>query len=287
MAIERWMVAGVVVSAGLAATVLVMGLVLSLYSSMKLQIEEQAEASFALLLIYLPMRQFWYGVALLALLAALFAWLLTASWHWALLITLATMAALPFLRNLMQRRRTACIEQQLPEALRLLANALQAGMSLAPALALTAEQLSPPLATELLLIVQRQRTGEALANAFTDFHQRTRSSMVQFFGFVVVTSARHGGQQANVLSRMAVAIQQQHYAQQRILSLSAQARLQARVMFFLPVGLFFALKWVHQDSTTQLLATRGGQLVLLVCGCLMALGFFLTRKILGQFNVDD
>ncbi|RUO45911.1 hypothetical protein CWE21_12955 [Pseudidiomarina aquimaris] len=287
MAIEGWLVACVLtVTAAIILGVLVWaGFVI--YRDGRPQIEQRAEASLAVFLVFLPMWQFWYGVALLALLVALFVFAVTHDWRWVVVSLIVTLGALPMLRSVLHKRRTERIERQLPEALRLLANSLQAGMSLASALALTAQQIQPPLATELSVIVQRQRTGESLELAFADLQRRANSSIVQFFGFIILMSVKHGGQQADVLSRMAVAIQQQHYAQQRVLSLSAQARMQGRVMFFLPIGLFLALKVVHQDTTEILLTTGAGQILLLICACLMGAGFFLTRRILGQFHVND
>lgn len=287
MPIERWLVACVLtVTAGIVLGLLVWagGVI---YRDGRQQIEQRAEASLAVFLVFLPMWQFYYGVALLALVVALFIFTLTYDWRWVVVSIMLTLGALPILRSVLQNKRTERIEQQLPEALRLLANSLQAGMSLAPALALTAQQIQPPLATELSVIVQRQRTGESLEAAFSDLQHRASSSIVQFFSFIIIMSVKHGGQQADVLTRMASAIQQQHYAQQRILSLSAQARMQGRVMFFLPIGLFLSLKMVHQGTTEILLTTGAGQILLLICVCLMGAGFFLTRRILGQFHVDD
>lgn len=287
MRIEEDLLAGLFSLTALTVLGALVWSAMSIYRDARRHIEQQAEASLAVFLVFLPMRQFWYSVVLLASFVALTTFTLTHDWRWLVFSIVVTIAALPLLRNFFHHQRTKKIEQQLPEALRLLANSLQAGMSLAAGLALTAQQVQVPLATELSLIVQRQRTGESLTVAFADFQQRARTSIVQFFSFIIVTSVRHGGQQADVLNRMADAIQQQHYAQQRILSLSAQARLQGRVMFFLPLALFFAIKLVHEDATNTLLHTTAGHILLLISASLMAAGFFLTRRILGQFNVDD
>lgn len=71
-----------------------------------------------------------------------------------------------------------------------------------------------------------------------------------------------------------------------MLSLSAQARLQGKIMFVLPIGLFFAIGAVQEESKTVLLSTSGGQLLLLLAACLMAIGLLLTRRIMGRFNDD-
>lgn len=287
MQIETWHVA-IVMVATLSVLILAIGwLTTKGYREVSDELAKETEASLAMFLIYQPLRMFWMAVTAFTLVIGLMVLLVWQSWLSSTATVAICLASLPIIRKVAQQRRTNKIEQQLPDALRLLANSLQAGLSLSPALALTAQQTEPPLATELKLVVQRQRTGDTLAEAFSDFHLRARTAMVQFFTLTIVTSATHGGQQADVLARMAQAIQQQHYAKQRILSLSAQARLQGRVMFFLPFLLFWAINSVHEASAKLLIDTDAGNAILLLCGCLMAVGFFLTRRILGQFYAAD
>ncbi len=287
MPIELWHVAAAVMSTAVLVFCSALWLLTQGYRETKTELSRQAEASLSMFLIFMPLRYFALAVAALTLLVGLTAYLVGQDWRWAAASVAMCLLSFPSLRTYAHRKRTEKIEQQLPEALRLLANSMLAGLSLSPALALTAQQLQPPLATELKLISQRQRTGESLATALEDFHRRTATSIVQFFSLTLVTSMTYGGQQAEVLLRMAAAIQQQHYAKQRIRSLSAQARLQGRVMFVLPFALFWAIRNVHEASINSLLTTSSGQFILLICGCLMGTGFFLTRRILGQFYANN
>ncbi|RUO57339.1 type II secretion system F family protein [Pseudidiomarina insulisalsae] len=261
-------------------------LFLRFFQQIRSSLARETENSLATLLIFLPVTQFWTLVGGFTLLVCTLVLVISQQWQWVLACFVLCIAALPWLRVVARNRRVTLIERQLPEALRLLATSLQAGLSLMPALILTAQQVRAPLATELKLVAQRQQTGDSLTAALNDFYQRADTALVQFFTFALITSARYGGQQAEMLNRMARAIQQQHYAQERILSLSAQARLQGKIMFVLPLFLYVAIRAVSTESSQLLTQTDAGKLVLVVCACMMAVGFFLTRRILGQFRRD-
>lgn len=282
--IELWQVALVISLTLLAIGALFLIIIRQPFSEIRRDIERGAELSLAALLIFIPARFFWLILCMTVLPVAISALLVFDHWLWVMGACTAWFACLPWLRATLFKRRRRKIEKQLPAALQLLASSLQAGLSLTPALELASGQLAPPIGTEFHLIVQRQRTGDSLSAALDDFYRRAPSPMVRFFTFAIATGNRYGGQQVPMLERMARAIQQQHYARERMLSLSAQARLQGKVMFLLPVGLFFAIGEVQEESKDILLTTSEGQLLMLLCVCLMVIGMLLTRRIMGRFD---
>ncbi|MDN7130651.1 type II secretion system F family protein [Pseudidiomarina sp. 1APR75-15] len=286
MVIELWQVALLGSLAVLAAIGLILLLAQQPLREIKQRLERDAELSLAAFLIFIPARLFWLILSVLVLPVVIFMSLMVANGVWSVLACLLCFAGLPWLRTTLLKRRRQKIEKQLPNALQLLASSLQAGLSLTPAIELVAKQLPRPLQMEFRLLVQRQRTGDSLMLALEDFYRRSPSTMVRFFTFAIDTGHRYGGQQAQMLSRMACAIQQQQYARERMLSLSAQARLQGKVMFVLPFGLFFAIGEVQEQSKALLLTTQEGRVLLLLCGCLMLIGIALTRRIMGRFNDD-
>ncbi|MBY6065072.1 type II secretion system F family protein [Pseudidiomarina sediminum] len=258
-----------------------------MFSEIKLAMLKDTEVSLTTFLIFLPAHKFGLLLILAALPLGVVSSLLIADLLWGLACVMAYFAGLPLLRRWLMRRRVEIIERQLPQALRLIANSLSAGMSLLPSLALIEKQTPAPLGSELRVVVQRQQAGQSLASSLQQLYQRVPSSIVQFFIFMLITSSRFGGQQAQMLSRMAAALEQQHIAKERIMSLSAQARLQSKIMFVLPIALFFVIGEVQESSKHLLLTTTIGQLLLLVAGILLAVGFLLNRRILGSFDDES
>jgi tight adherence protein B len=246
---------------------------------LKQQLELHTESTLWDFLSLASTRQVWL-LALLFMLPILAVVAIFSSLFWATAAALGCFAVLPILRRQLLHRRQQQVTLQLPDALTLLSHAMASGMSLLPALELTLTQCPQPLKGELTLMLQRLRLGESLSNALTALAARIPTMAIQFFVLTMQIGARHGGQQVAVLQRMAAALQQQNIAQQRLLSLSAQARLQGRVMFLLPIGLFVVLHWLHPDNTRLLTQTREGLLILGISAVLLLLGHLLVKRIM-------
>lgn len=248
-------------------------------SLLRRQLQLQTESTLWDFLSVASARQVWLW-SLLVLLPLVILVALIASLFWAAALALVCCALVPLLRRTLLRRRQQQVTLQLPDALTLLSHAMASGMSLLPALELSLSQCPQPLKGELTLMLQRLRLGESLTSALAALAQRIPTMAMQFFVLTMQIGARHGGQQVAVLQRMAAALQQQNIAHQRLLSLSAQARLQGRVMFLLPIGLFMILRWMHPENTALLTTTKAGWIILSLCAVLLTLGHLLVRRIM-------
>lgn len=243
------------------------------------QLQVQTENTLWEFLSLATARQVWL-ISLLMMVPMMALITLVTSLFWAAAMALATGALLPLLRGKLLQRRQQQISLQLPDVLTLLSHAMASGMSLLPALELTVSQSPQPLKGELALMLQRMRLGESLSSALNALAARVPTLAIQFFALTMQIGARHGGQQVAVLQRMAAALQAQNIAQQRLMSLSAQARLQGRVMFLLPIGLFLILRWLHPENTALLTETRAGWIILAVSVALLLVGHLLVRRIM-------
>lgn len=243
------------------------------------QLQLQTESTLWDFLSAATARQVWlWSLLLLLPIVALVAVLFSP--FWAAAVALICCALLPMLRQMLLQRRQQQVTLQLPDALTLLSHAMASGMSLLPALELSLSQCPQPLKGELTLMLQRLRLGESLSDALAALAQRIPTMAMQFFVLTMQIGAHHGGQQVAVLQRMAAALQQQNIAHQRLLSLSAQARLQGRVMFLLPLGLFMVLRWLHPENTALLTQTQAGWVILALCAVLLIVGHLLVRRIM-------
>ncbi len=249
------------------------------------ELRHETEQTLAEFLIYMSAGRLWLISAFMLLPPALFIglwWDLTA----ALLGLVAFAIAIPWLRRWLLVKRYQRIGIQLPDCLHMVSNAMASGLSLLPALELTGGQLQRPLRSEFILLVHRLKLGDALSQALDDFYRRVPTEAVQFFSLTLTLGMQHGGQQVAVLQRMATALQQQLYARERLQSLSAQARMQGKVMFMLPIGLFFILQRLHPANTELLTGTQRGQIILGICLVLMLIGHLLIRRIMGSGRYD-
>lgn len=248
-------------------------------------LKESTEQSLADFLIYMPASQFWtrFAVALAPLVVILG---VVVSLTSAILVAGAGLISTYFIKNALLARRLNQVNRQLPDGLDLLVTAVSAGLSFQAALEQTAPQLPWPLKQEWSLMVRLTKTGEGIYPALANFYQRIKSEPVLQFLLTVHLGLQHGAQQVHVLQRLTQSLRQQHYAVERVKSLSAQARMQGKVMLMLPVGLFAVLHKLHPENTQALLETSVGNLLIGACVGLMVCGHILIRKVLGMAYAD-
>jgi tight adherence protein B len=118
-----------------------------------------------------PKRLFALNLALI-LLVAMLTWVAT---HSALLGVLfgVTASALPNLAlRWLRRRRLETLEQQLPDALLMLAGGLKAGVGLNQAIGQLVREAQPPISQELDVLLREQRLGVSMDEALDNLHQR-------------------------------------------------------------------------------------------------------------------
>ena len=242
---------------------------------------ENTEQSLAEFLIYMPASQFWgrFCVLLSPLIIVMGSFFSVVV---AVMVASIAFVSTYFIKNALLARRLKLVNRQLPDALDLLVTAVSAGLSFHAALESTAPQLPMPLRQEWSLMVRLTKTGEGIFPALANFYKRIKSESVLQFLLTVHLGLRHGAQQVLVLQRLAQSLRQQHYAIERVKSLSAQARMQGKVMLLLPVGLFAVLHYLHPDNTQTLIQTSLGNVLLAACLALMVCGHILIRKILGM-----
>lgn len=248
-------------------------------------LKKSTEQSLADFLIYMPASQFWtrFAIALAPLVVVLG---VVVSLTSALLVAGAGLISTYFIKNALLARRLNQVNRQLPDGLDLLVTAVSAGLSFQAALEQTAPQLPWPLRQEWSLMVRLTKTGEGIYPALANFYQRINSEPVLQFLLTVHLGLQHGAQQVHVLQRLTQSLRQQHYAVERVKSLSAQARMQGKVMLMLPVGLFAVLHKLHPENTQTLLETSVGNLLIGACVGLMVCGHILIRKVLGMAYAD-
>lgn len=248
-------------------------------------LKKSTEQSLADFLIYMPASQFWtrFAIALAPLVVVLG---VAVSLTSALLVAGAGLISTYFIKNALLARRLNQVNRQLPDGLDLLVTAVSAGLSFQAALEQTAPQLPWPLKQEWSLMVRLTKTGEGIYPALANFYHRINSEPVLQFLLTVHLGLQHGAQQVHVLQRLTQSLRQQHYAVERVKSLSAQARMQGKVMLMLPVGLFAVLHKLHPENTQTLLETSVGNLLIGACVGLMVCGHILIRKVLGMAYAD-
>ena len=227
-----------------------------------------------------PARLYVLNLAL-TLLGALTAWLLSGSLMIALMATIVLALTPRGVLRWLRTRRIERIEQQLPDALQMLAGTARAGLSLPAAMRQVSAELTPPLQQELLLVQHEQRLGVSLDDALENLARRVPAQPVKLMVSAMRIANETGGGLAETLERTANTLRSQQAMELKILALTAQGKLQAWVVGLLPMFLLWVLNRMEPAAMSQLWTTQLGWGVLAAVLVMEFIGVLLIRRIVA------
>lgn len=227
-----------------------------------------------------PARLYALNLAV-TMLAAGLGWLASGSLALALIIGLLLAISPGAIFRWLRARRLERIEQQLPDALQMLAGTARAGLSLPAAIRQVSTELAPPLQQEWLLLQHEQRLGVSLDDALENLALRVPVQPVKLMVSAMRIASETGGGLAETLERTATTLRSQHAMELKIRALTAQGKLQAWVVGLLPVFLLWVLARLEPDAMALLWSTRLGWGVLAAVLVMEIIGVVLIRRIVS------
>lgn len=227
-----------------------------------------------------PARLYAINLALM-LLAATVVWLLTHSLAPALIVAVLLAFAPRFIFRWLRRRRIDRIEQQLPDALLMIAGAAKAGLSLVSAVRQVSAELAPPLVQEFQLMQHEQRLGVSLDDALENLTHRIPVQSVSLMVSAMRIASETGGGLAETLERTASTLRSQHAMELKIRALTSQGKLQAWVVGLLPVFLLWVLSHMEPEAMSLLWTTQMGWGVLAAVAIMEFFGVWIIRRIVA------
>jgi len=197
-----------------------------------------------------------------------------------LLAALAAVAPRIVLARLRQRRLDQ-IEQQLPDALMMVAGALKAGLGLSVALSHLVREARPPLSQEFDLVLREQRLAVPLDTALENLNQRVPLQSITLAVAAMRIATETGGGLAEALERLAATLRAKLAMEGKIRALTAQGKLQGWVVGLLPVFLLLALLHLEPLDMGLVFTTQMGWATLTVIALLLLFGGLLIRKVVS------
>src|SRR5262249_45301643 len=162
--------------------------------------------------------------------------LLPAAWM-AVVIALAA-ATFPYLyvrRVATKRRRT--MEEQLPQAVDMIAVSLRAGHAFPTGLLMVAEEIANPLGAEFRTMYDQQNYGKPLPDVLREFADRVQLLDARIFVTAVLTQRETGGNLAEVLDKLSGVIRERFQVRHKVRALSAHGRLTGVVLGLAPAAI--------------------------------------------------
>ena len=186
-----------------------------------------------------------------------------------------------FYISIKKKRRMKKFEKQLPEALDMLARSLRAGHAFSGGLEMVAEEFDDPMGTEFAKIVDEINFGVAVKDALMNLAERVDVPDLKYLVVAVTIQRESGGDLAEILESISILIRERFKLHDRVLTLSAEGRLSAKILIAVPLFLAFYF-FVTQPGYVEILITDPiGQVLVVFSVTIMTVGVLVMKKLIA------
>ncbi|MBQ1569086.1 MAG: type II secretion system F family protein [Kiritimatiellae bacterium] len=184
----------------------------------------------------------------------------------------------PIARWLDGRRRRR-FNDQLPEALATMSNALRAGFSLAQAFDSVVEQGEKPMCEEFSILQQQLRIGMGFEDALQSMSDRVGSDDLTLVITAILVSRKTGGNVTEIFDKISDTIRQRMKIERKIRTLTAQGRMQGIIVSLMPLVLGVAMVFLKPKMMIPFLLSWTGLISVVAVIFLITVGWLIIRKI--------
>jgi len=197
------------------------------------------------------------------------------------LVLAAALCSAPYVSVRAQRtRRFRKFETMLLDALDLMTRALRAGHSVTSAVEMVAREVAAPVGPEFRKCFEQQNFGLPFREAMEDLARRIPIADLQFLVTAILVQKESGGNLAEVLDKAGHVIRERLRIKGELAIYTAQGKLTGWILGLLPFILFLLISLFNPSYTSVLMNDPLGQKAVLVGLGMMAIGFYLIRKII-------
>ena len=212
-------------------------------------------------------------------LAAIATFMFTHLW-WAAVV--AFVLGLGIQPMVLKHKRTGRIykfEEHFPEALDLLSRAVRAGHAFSAGMKMVADEIDDPVGPEFRKAFDEQNYGLPLKESLNSMAERMPLLDVKFFATAVLIQRETGGNLAEILDNLAGVVRERFKIRRQVRVHTAHGRFTGYVLMALPAFLAVALMFINPEHMNLLFEERIGQLMILACIVMQAIGFIWIKQI--------
>ena len=176
-----------------------------------------------------------------------------------------------------RRKRFAQITAQLPDAVRLIASSMRAGLGLESGLNIVASELQDPIQSEFMKLLNEWRLSGDMIEAFRHLARRVPSSDVSLFVSAACLNREIGGNFAEMLDQLEHTIRERAQLFRELKTLTAESRMSGWVLGILPFVVALGLFVLNSDYIQVLLDRENGRIMLWAALAMQLTGFGLIR----------
>jgi tight adherence protein B len=180
--------------------------------------------------------------------------------------------------KLKERDFFAKFEEQLPEALDLLARSLKVGHALSSGIEMVAKEMEDPIKSEFAAAAVDINIGLSVKETFENLCERVPSRDLRFFAIAVLIQRETGGSLAKILDDLSKLIRQRVQFKRRVKALTAEGRISSVILIAMPILMFVYLYISNYDYISLLWTSRTGFIMLCTAIVLQIVGMVVMKK---------
>lgn len=177
-------------------------------------------------------------------------------------------------------RRRRRFDMQLPEALATISNSLRAGFSTSQAFDSVVEMGESPISDEFQILQQQMRIGMSMEDALESMTKRVGSDDFELVATAISISRKTGGNITEIFDRISETIRGRMRIERKILSLTAQGRMQGIIVSAMPFILGAIMTALKPNLMIPFFCSLPGAISIAAVVLLIAIGWFFILKII-------
>ncbi len=181
----------------------------------------------------------------------------------------------------MTKRRQSKFTGEFANAIDVIVRGVKSGLPLNECLGIIARESPDPINGEFRELVEQQRVGIPLADAFERMMVRLPMPEVRFFAIVIAIQQQAGGNLSEALGNLSGVLRDRKRLSAKVQALSAEAKASAGVLASLPF-IVMVLTYISSPTYISILwTTKMGQFLLLASAFWMTIGVLVMRKMIN------
>jgi tight adherence protein B len=178
-------------------------------------------------------------------------------------------------------KRLGEMEEQLPQAVEMIAVSLRAGHAFTTGLLMVAEEIPNPLGGEFRLLYDQQTYGRPVPDVLREFARRVPLLDARIFVTAVLTQRETGGNLAELLDKLAALVRERFKVRRQVRVLSAHGRISGWTLACLPPVLAVVLFLIAPTQIRVLIDDPLGRMLTAFAAGLQLVGVVAIRRIVN------
>ena len=176
-------------------------------------------------------------------------------------------------------RRRAKFDEQLPQTLSTMSNALRAGFSIAQAFDSVVAMDEAPVSEEFAILQRQLRIGMSFEDALESMASRVGSEDFSLVTSAILVSRKTGGNVTEIFDKISETIRSRMKIERKVRSLTSQGRLQGIIVSLMPVVLLVAMTAMKPKLMMPFLCSPAGLVSCAIVLVLITAGWLMISKI--------